>query len=46
MISARGTSRGRLVSPPVWSSLVCSPAQDTKAKHQDRQVTYQDRSTT
>ena len=35
MISARGASRGRLVSHPVWSILICSPAQYTKAKHQD-----------
>ena len=46
MISARGPSCERLLSPPVWSSLVCSPAQDTKAKHQDRQATWRDRSTT
>ena len=44
--SVRGPSRVRLLSPPVWSSLVCSPAQDAGAKQQDGHATWQDRSTT
>ena len=42
----RAAGRGRLPPPPVWSGLVCSPAQDTQAKHQVRQGMSQDRSTT
>ena len=32
----RGPSRGRLLSRPVWSSLVCSPAQDAEATDRRR----------